>query len=222
MPRPRSTLVTRESAAHAAIEIIDARGLSNFNLASVAQRLAVSTPSLYNHFRDKDDLLKEVSRTILLKTEMPSRRPPNWRDLSVMIALNVRRSILRHPNAAPLLLMYPPRHIIMQIYEGSARMYEKLGIPPDLHLTIIGGMESIILGSSLLAASLRAQSLTPFLVYDPHEFPCLAAAGKLNKRTEEEIFEKALRTYLDGIWPPTESETQALSESDPKHLSLAD
>src|SRR5262249_43379417 len=112
MARPSDPLIDRDAATRAALNIIDEQGLQNFNLALVANKLGVRAPSLYYHFRDKSEILTEVARTILLDAQRPFKsRPESWIEAKVANSVSVRRSILKHPNATPLLLMHPARHI---------------------------------------------------------------------------------------------------------------
>lgn len=202
MPRPRSPLISRDGAVRAALEVIDESGLETFNLGSVARKLGVAAPSLYHHFRDKNDILTEVARLMLLEADEPARLPSDdWREALISLAINTRRSILRHPKAAPLLLMHPPRHVALQAYERSLRLFEKKGVPKHLHMPIVNGMDSIVFGASLLTASTRAQEIDAFPIYDPSSFPSLTAAIRANDLDEEEMFIKVARSFLEGLYP---------------------
>lgn len=202
MPRPRSPLISRDAAVSAALEIIDEAGLDGFNLGLVAKRLNVSAPSLYHHFRDKNEILAEAARLILLEAEVPKRLPnSDWREALVSLALSTRSSILRHAKAAPLLLMFPPRHLALRAYERSLRQFEKRGVPKHLHMIIVNGLDSIVFGSSLLSASVRAQGVESFPVYDRAGFPCLTDAIQANDLSEEEMFAQVIRSFLEGIYP---------------------
>lgn len=202
MPRPKSPLISREAAVAAALGIIDENGLDGFNLGLVAKRLSVSAPSLYHHFRDKNDILAEVARLILAQAEEPKRLPINdWREAQVSLSVAARRSILRHPKAAPLLLMFPPRHLALRAYERSIRLFERRGVPKHLHMAIVNGLDSLVFGSALLAASARAQGVESFPIYDPASFPSLTEAIKANETSEDDMFADVVRAFLEGIWP---------------------
>lgn len=202
MPRPRSPLISRHGAVRAALEVIDESGLDGFNLGQVARKLGVAAPSLYHHFRDKNEILTEVARLLLLEAEEPSRLPADdWREALISLAIAARRSILRHPKAAPLLLMHPPRHVALQAYERSLRLFEKKGVPKELHMLIVNGMDSIVFGASLLTASVRAQGIDAFPIYDPSNFPSLTNAIKANDLDEEAIFVRIARSFLEGLIP---------------------
>lgn len=203
MPRPRSPLISRDAAIRAALDVIDETGLETFNLGAVAKRLGVAAPSLYHHFRDKNEILTEVARLLLVEAETNGRLPADdWREGLIRLAIAARNSILRHPKAAPLLLMHPPRHVLLTAYERSLRLFEKKGVPKELHMAIVAGMDSIVFGASLLTASVRAQGIDAFPIYDPSGFPSLTAAIKANPMDEEETFVRVARAFLDGLCPP--------------------
>jgi len=202
MPRPRSPLISRAGAIRAALEVIDESGLDSFNLGQVARKLGVAAPSLYHHFRDKNEILTEVARLLLLEADEPARLPADdWREALVSLAVAARRSIILHPKAAVLLLMHPPRHVALQAYERSLRLFEKKGVPKELHMLIVNGMDSIVFGSALLTASARAQEIDAFPIYDPSSFPSLTNAIKANTLDEEEIFIRVARSFLEGLIP---------------------
>ncbi len=202
MPRPRSPLISRDGAIRAALEVIDESGLESFNLGQVARKLGVAAPSLYHHFRDKNEILAEVAHLLLLEADDLTRLPADdWREALITLSLAARRSILRHPRAAVLLLMHPPRHVALQAYERMLRLFEKKGVPKHLHMLIANGLDSIVFGASLLTASARAQGIEAFPIYDPSRFPSLTAAIKANDLDEEAMFVKVARSFLEGLYP---------------------
>ena len=53
--RPLKPLITREATAAHAIRIIDSEGLDALSVQAVARAMGVTAPSLYYHFKDKDE-----------------------------------------------------------------------------------------------------------------------------------------------------------------------
>lgn len=200
MARPRSPLISRETAVRAGLEVLDEVGLEAFSLPMLAKKLEVKAPSLYHHFRDKSEVLAEIARQIMLDADEPRRLPSDdWQEAVVSLSISARRSILRHPNAAPLLLLYPPRHQVLSGYERTLRKFEKKGVPPELRMLISIGLDNILMGSALTAAYARSRDLPPFPVYDPAAFPSLAAAVKANPFDEEQMFVATVRAFLAGV-----------------------
>jgi TetR/AcrR family tetracycline transcriptional repressor len=212
MARPRSPLISRETAVRAGLEVIDELGLDAFSLPLLAKKLSVKAPSLYHHFRDKSAVLAEIARQIMLDADEPRRLPTDdWQEAVVSLSISAHRSILRHPNAAPLLLLYPPRHVVLSGYERTLRKFEKRGVPPELRMLISVGLDNILMGFALTAAYSRSKGLPPFPVYDPAAFPSFAAAVKANPFDEEQLFVATVRAFLAGVTNPA----TALLPADP-------
>ena len=53
--------VTKEDVIRAASDLADRQGLNGVSLKSVAERLGLRTPSLYNHVLSLDDLLRDMA-----------------------------------------------------------------------------------------------------------------------------------------------------------------
>ncbi|MGI9596315.1 MAG: TetR/AcrR family transcriptional regulator [Acidimicrobiales bacterium] len=58
-------VATRERLLRAAVDACIEYGFANVTLADVARRADVSTPAIYNHFANKDELLVEACRSEL-------------------------------------------------------------------------------------------------------------------------------------------------------------
>lgn len=200
MARPHSPLITRETVAAAGLQVIDEHGLEGFSLSRVALALGVKPPSLYHHFRDRSEVLAAVARQILLQADEPRRfRTEDWREALVGLALSARRSILRHPHAAPLLLIHPPRYVVLRGYERSLRLMDRMGVPRERQMLIVQGMDAMLLGAALTAAYAHAHALAPFPQYDPGLFPSLAAAAQSHGMDEEATFAAMTRCFLAGL-----------------------
>lgn len=200
MPRPKSPIISRKRATEVALDVIDANGIEGFSLVLVAQRMGVRAASLYHHFKDRDDVLEEVARLLLIKATLPPvERGTDWREALVQVCLSSWRSALKHPRATPLLLQFFPRHLLLYTYEWWVRLFEANDVPAQSHLWILEGAERLTFGSALFAASSRARGIPPFPGFDGKEFPTLMNAVRANTLNEEEMFLLSLRTFLNAI-----------------------
>lgn len=193
--RPSTPVISKERAVRAALDVIDTQGIEGLSLALVAQRLGVKAPSLYYHFHNKAELLEEVARLLLVDAAVPDieLHPSDWRETLVTLAVEVRRSILRHPAAAPLMLQFFPRNLLLAAYDRWISIYEA---PPADHMLIIEGVETLTLGSALFAASYRMRGVEPMPPFEPDKLPRLARAIRANHLNEEETFAATLRKFL--------------------------
>jgi AcrR family transcriptional regulator len=180
----------------AAIEVIDADGLDAFSLGSVAKRLGVKPPSLYYHFSDKAELLALVARFILLDVETLQGEQTTWDERTIALCVETRRSILKHPNAAPLLLQFFPRHLLLAAYEEAVREYPRT---PELHIAILEGVEKFTFGSTLFEAAARARGVPPMPQVDAGAFPNLGRSIAANPFDDEGSFIQALRIFFAGV-----------------------
>lgn len=202
MARPSKPLISRDAAVMASIEIIDSEGLDAFSLPKLAKHLGVRAPSLYHHFDDKNEILTEVARYIAgTAVRRPRMKPgPEWPEFFVNLALNFRQSILRHRNAAPVLLQHLPRDLFTATYEDTAEFLLESGVPVDLHVRILDGMETLSIGAVLMEAMRPPRprsAIFPNVSADSQ--PLLAEALSKNELTQKQLFEAMVRSFLHGI-----------------------
>ena len=217
MARPAKAIITRERAAKAALAEIEAHGLHGFGLAHVATRLGVKAPSLYHHFKNKDELLAETARLLLVEGRLPEPIAGlDWREEVVRISCASRRAVLRHPKAAALLLRYFPRQVLMGAYERWAHVYALNDVPAEWRVIVLEGAEKLTFGSALFAAAAQTAGVEPFRVGDPTRFPYLAEAHNANILDDESVFVACLRAFLHGL--PLDRSPSELADHKPNGI----
>ena len=184
------------SAASAALSIIDTQGLQSLSLELVARRLGVKAPSLYYHIKDKNELLSEVALILLKDIDQPKIDENDWDKTLIRLCKAARRSILRHPNAAPLLLQFFPRRILLGAYDFWISMCP---YPPETHMAIIEGTEKLTYASALFEAAARSYGVAPMPDYELELYPHLTTAIQANPYDEEEMFEEVVTAFLRGF-----------------------
>jgi AcrR family transcriptional regulator len=209
--RPAKALISRESAARAALAVIDAQGLDGLSLELVARELGVKAPSLYYHFQHKAELLAEVARLLLLDIDATDTAAP-WRDYIVALCVNTRRSVLAHPKAAQLLLQFFPRHLLLAAYDHWISTFT---MPVEEHLALIEVLEKFTFGSALFEAAAKARGVDPMPQLDPQKLPHLARAIAANRLDEEGLFVDALNKLLNGFHPEVGAAVPAAKKTTP-------
>lgn len=202
MARPSQPLINRAAAVQASIEIIDSEGLDAFSLPRLASHLGVRAPSLYHHFTDKSEILNAVARYIAGKSVTKPRRPPgpDWPEYFVTLGLNFRQSVLRHRNAAPILIEYLPRETLVGSFEEAARFLTESGVPEVLHIQILDGVETLCVGAVLVEAVRNPPGRSVmFPTAEEDANPRLTAALAANDMTPKELFAQRIRCFLDGV-----------------------
>lgn len=98
--RPREKL-TRERVIGAALRLMDSEGLDAVSMRRVAREVGVEAMSLYNHVRDKEDLLEGICALVLSEYKVPEV-PSSWIENARVAALEWRRILKNHPNVISL------------------------------------------------------------------------------------------------------------------------
>ncbi len=213
MGRPNKALISRESAARAALDIIDAEGLKGVNLDLVARKLGVKAPSLYYHFKGKSALLAEVALCILRDVRPKISRSMEWEEAIIRVAVASRRQILRHPNAAPLLLEHLPKRIFIERYDFWASLCP---YPDEIKMTILEAMDKLMFGSALFAAAALSRGMPELPDFDHQMFPHIGAAAQSSHHDDEGLFVDCITVFLAGLrhyadknhaWPASLAET---------------
>ena len=70
MARPRKPLLSTERIVDTARALVDAEGLAALSTRLLAAELGVSGPSLYNHFRTKDEILEAVADSVSAQVDL--------------------------------------------------------------------------------------------------------------------------------------------------------
>jgi TetR/AcrR family tetracycline transcriptional repressor len=132
--------LNRQRILHAALAEVDARGLEALTMQRLATTLGVGAMSLYNHVKNKDDLLAGLGEVIWqeIAAEAPARQDPaGWLDA---LSRAIRHAGRRHPKALPVLVaggVFPPAFL-----EVIADQLEHAGGPePDPKL--INGIAAV-------------------------------------------------------------------------------
>jgi AcrR family transcriptional regulator len=196
-------LISHDAVVEASLRIIDREGLDAFSLPRLARELNVQTPSLYYHFRDRADILRTVARAIVLQSRVPAPDAcRTWVDWFVGISLSFRRAVLSHRNAAPILLEFMPRDVLIWNYELGVQILAAVGVPVEARIGVIDGLDTLTLGASLAeAARSPARAGQVFANVDADAEPMLADALAANTRTAEQLFADSIRSFLRGAVP---------------------
>jgi AcrR family transcriptional regulator len=195
-------LINRRATVQAAIELIDADGVEGFTVARLASHMGVRPPSLYHHFADKNEISTAIARHIAGTSVIRPRLSPgtDWPEYFVRLALNFRHSVLRHRNAAVVLVENLPREVLVGSYEWCARYLRASGVSGHLHLRILDGVETLCVASVLTEAMRKPRNGEPlFPEADKRAHPRLAEAMKADERSAKALFADQVRCFLHGV-----------------------
>ncbi|MFD5324464.1 TetR/AcrR family transcriptional regulator [Streptomyces sp. NPDC127092] len=204
MARPRKPLLSRDRIVETAGALVDAEGLAALSTRRLAAELGVSGPSLYNHFRTKDEILDAVADGVSAKVDLSMFAPDDSRDWRTALhdwAVSYRAALTDHPNLVPLLAQGPGRRPAgLKVADAVFGAMVRAGWPPAQATRIGALMRYFITGSAL--GSFARGFVDDETAYDPADYPHLGQAHLLAERREqvdESAFTTGLRALLDGL-----------------------
>ncbi|NUK93962.1 helix-turn-helix transcriptional regulator, partial [Streptomyces lunaelactis] len=105
MARPRKPLLSRERIVETASALVDSEGLEAVSTRRLAAELGVSGPSLYNHFRTKDEILEAVADAVSAQVDLSMFDQDDERDWRTALhdwAVSYRAALTAHPHTVPI------------------------------------------------------------------------------------------------------------------------
>ena len=108
----------QEEIVAAALELLDAAGLSNLSLRAIAKRLDIRAPALYWHFQNKEALVDFMAEAILqaeFKDARPRQEGQTWQDWLLAHTSRLRKAMLAHRDGGRVVAgahLYPATTLI--------------------------------------------------------------------------------------------------------------
>jgi AcrR family transcriptional regulator len=102
----RKSPLTRDAILDAAVALLDEHGLAGLSMRKLGAVLGVEAMSLYNHVRNKDELLDGIHERILLSLEVPPAAR-TWQTFVRHQAMSLHRALVAHPHAISLFATRP-------------------------------------------------------------------------------------------------------------------
>ncbi|MFJ8084420.1 TetR/AcrR family transcriptional regulator [Streptomyces sp. NPDC096205] len=202
MARPRKPLLSTDRIVDAARELVDTEGLAAVSTRRLAGELGVSGPSLYNHFRTKDEILEAVADSVSAQVDLSMFDDGrNWRTALHDWAVSYRAALRDHPNIVPVLARGPGRRpAALRLADAVYGAMVEAGWPPPQATSIGALMRYFIMGSAL--GSFAGGFVDDESAYDPADYPHLGQAhllSELQEKIDERAFETGLTALLDGL-----------------------
>ncbi|WP_344075430.1 TetR/AcrR family transcriptional regulator [Streptomyces crystallinus] len=204
MARPRKPLLSHDRIVAAASALVDAEGLAAVSTRRLAAELGVSGPSLYNHFRTKDEILEAVADATSAQVDLSMFEAGDgrgWRAALHDWAVAYRAVLTGHPNIVPVLARGPGRRPAgLRLADAVFGGMVAAGWPPAQATRIGALMRYFVMGSAL--GSFARGFVDDETAYDPADYPHLGQAHLLAERQEEideGAFQTGLRALLDGL-----------------------
>ncbi|MFF5304461.1 MULTISPECIES: TetR/AcrR family transcriptional regulator [unclassified Streptomyces] len=202
MARPRKPLLSTDRIVEAARVLVDAEGLAAVSTRRLAAELGVSGPSLYNHFRTKDQILEAVADSVSAQVDLSMFEDGrDWRTALHDWAVSYRSALRDHPNIVPVLATGPGRRPAgLRLADAVYGAMVDAGWPPAQATSIGALMRYFIMGSAL--GSFAGGFVDDESAYDPADYPHLGQAHLLaeqQEKVDERAFEVGLAALLEGL-----------------------
>jgi AcrR family transcriptional regulator len=200
VPRPRTPLLSRELIVERALTIIDASGLAELSTRRLARDLAVSAPSLYNHFATKEEILDAVAEVIVARVDLSMFGSLPWPEALAEWAWAYRAVLAEHPHAVPLIARGPGRRpAALRLAETVFGALVGAGWPPRDATSVGAAMRYFVAGSAV--GSFAGGFSADASLYGD-EYPHLSDAHRLSSvpaAVDERAFEVGLAALVDGL-----------------------
>ncbi|MFD4553871.1 TetR/AcrR family transcriptional regulator [Streptomyces sp. NPDC058469] len=202
MARPRKPLLSTDRIVETARVLVDAEGLAAVSTRRLAAELGVSGPSLYNHFRTKDQILEAVADSVSAQVDLSMFEDGrDWRTALHDWAVSYRSALRDHPNIVPVLATGPGRRPAgLRLADAVYGAMVDAGWPPAQATSIGALMRYFIMGSAL--GSFAGGFVDDESAYDPADYPHLGQAHLLaeqQEKVDERAFETGLAALLEGL-----------------------
>jgi AcrR family transcriptional regulator len=207
----RRTPLTRDRVLDAAMQLADEGGIDALTMRKLGQALGVEAMSLYNHVRDKDDLLAGILELVVGEIDVPPR-VGEWKPALRRTAISAHDALVRHPWACSL--MFSPQAVStarLRWMEAVLATLREAGFSPELTHHAYHALDSHITGFTMWQVSipftadeLATVGATFLRELSRGEYPYVAEhaeqhASAKNDADDEGEFEFGLDLILDGL-----------------------
>jgi AcrR family transcriptional regulator len=146
--------LSRERVLRAAINLADRGGIDSLSMRKLGQEVGVEAMSLYNHVRNKEDVLNGMVDFVFSEIDLPSRGA-DWTTAMRQRAISARQALLRHPWAIGLMeSRVQPGPATLRHHDSVLRNLREAGFSVELAAHAYSVLDSYIYGFTLNELSL--------------------------------------------------------------------
>jgi TetR/AcrR family transcriptional regulator, tetracycline repressor protein len=98
--------VNRERIVRVALALVDEAGLEQLTLRRLARKLKIQAPTLYWHFKSKDELIDEMATVVLAEgapSLLPEPKSSDWKAWAEAFGNGLRRTLLKYRDGARMI-----------------------------------------------------------------------------------------------------------------------
>jgi AcrR family transcriptional regulator len=195
-PGGRGAGLTREQIVEQAIAVMDAEGTAALTLRRLARELGVEAPALYWHFAGKDELCREIVRSVGEQLEVVSTtRGTPRRRLEHHFAA-VRDHWRAHPGVLELSQRFPPS-AGGAVARHGVELVVACGVGPDHALECYRALSWTVTGFVMMEQSLERSA--HHRRTGPTRWVLEVDGDAPSTFDSEELFRTTLALALDGL-----------------------
>ncbi|MBP2367399.1 TetR/AcrR family transcriptional regulator [Pseudonocardia parietis] len=208
--------LTRAAVVAAAESVAERSGLAELSLRAVATELGVSATAIYNHVRDRDDLLDAVADAFVAR-EVLAQLPGGMEPLERvrLVAHRLHRAGIEHPGLLTAIVGYLPEQSPSAQVDCTQLMLtdlEAAGAPPERAVVLYRAILMLCAGEAIAYANHHRPRATSIAErYERH-----ASLGRYTELGNylrsaaspdwDRGFEQELDLVLRELGPPTSGE----------------
>ncbi len=142
--------LTRELVLETALSLVDANGLGTLTMRGLAAALDVEAMSLYNHVRDKQDLINGMNVLVLSRLDRDTDAT-EWPEVLAVFARRFYEAYLPRPDLARALeRTVPTSPEAFGAMERALAALEQTGLDPSAQVSAFRGVIAVCLGFVLV------------------------------------------------------------------------
>ena len=148
---PRSaarTPLSRDRILRTALAMVDKNGLEALSMRKLASELGVDAMSLYNHVKNKEDIVSGMLEIVASEIEFPEHAP-DWRAALRARTIAAHQAFVRRPWAARIWMKSSPSLDRLAQSDAVLRCLRQAGLPPTVVYSAYHALDGFALGYAL-------------------------------------------------------------------------
>lgn len=203
--------VNREIVVEAGLELLNEVGLEQVTLRRLAKDLKIQAPTLYWHFKSKEELIDAMATLVLAKCAprlVPSKSTSDWKAWVNAFGIGLRRTLLKYRDGARVVAgsrltdtvyMETAEHIGRSLVEAGFSVRQAIVLLSTVYTFTISFVieEQAVFpvkGKRSPAYDLRKRNAQ----LDPRKFPILRQSGAILLDRFEQRYKDSLGLIVGG------------------------
>jgi TetR/AcrR family tetracycline transcriptional repressor len=197
--------VNRDMVSHAGLKLLNEVGLEQLTLRLLGRELNIQAPTLYWHFKSKEDLIDEMATIVLAEGArylVPVKDSPDWSVWAASFGTGLRKTLLAYRDGARMVAGTRLTNTeYMKTVERVAATLVKNGFTVRQVVVLLGTIYNYTISFVMEEQAVfpRPGARSPQYDLDrrkarldPKEFPILRQSGNI-------LFDKFDRRYKEGL-----------------------